>query len=333
VIGLFSAVVLVIVFLVLCTFVRRPYERILLDRFGHIIDQDQQVRIMYNWYFKLPTDKIIPIDTRLHMYTTPLQEVVTAGSEPIAVSTYAAWRITDPVKFYRTTSGNDTRAMAIMSQKLSGLVQSKLANHKIDEIFNTDETKLHTNEIEHEVAVEASIGSPDPTSPGGRTAGIEDQGLEIVQIGFSRIAFPPSNANAIYNRMASERYKQASVYRSQGESDAQRIRDEGQSDATKIRAGAQQQAGEIRGAGDRQALEILAGVQQSPAARDFYEYWKSMEFVKSSLAKNTYLVLPTDADWLKSLFSAPTSAPQTPATQPSVGQASSPAGVLGSVAK
>ena len=328
VISLFTAVVLVIVFLVLCTFVRRPYERILLDRFGHIIDQDQQARIMYNWYFKLPTDNVIRIDTRLHMYTTPLQEVVTAGSEPIAVSTYAAWRITDPFKFYKTTSGNDTRATAIMSQKLSGLVQSKLANHKIDEIFNTDESKLHTAEIERQVAEEATKGVA-----GGASAGIQDQGLEIVQIGFSRIAFPPNNANAIYNRMASERMKQASLYKSQGESDAARTRAEGEAEASNLRSQAQVQAGQTRGDGDRKALEILAGVQQSPAARDFYEYWKSMEFVKSSLAKNTYLVLPTDADWLKSLFSAPTSAPQGPATQPTVGQASPGPGQWNAVAK
>src|SRR5271170_3624243 len=302
VIGTFTVVVLTIVFLVLCTFVRRPYERVLLDRFGHIVDQDQQARIMYNWYFKLPTDSVIRIDTRLHMYTSPLWEVVTAGSESISVRTYAAWRIVDPVKFYQTTTGSDTRARQIMEQKISGLVQSKLAQHKLDEIFNTDESKLHTAEIEHEVAEEASIGSPDPTSPTGRTAGIRDQGLEIVQIGFSRLAFPPSNANAVYARMSAERYQQAAAYRSQGDSEAQAIRAQGDTDATKIRSEAQKKAGETRGDGDRKALEILAGVQQSPAARDFYEYWKSMEFVKSSLAKNTYLVLPTHADWLKSLF-------------------------------
>ncbi|MGN6370198.1 MAG: SPFH domain-containing protein [Phycisphaerae bacterium] len=310
VIGVFTAIVVVILFLVLCTFVRKPYEYVLLDRFGHIIDQPQQMHIAYNWYLKLPTDNVIRIDTRLHMDTTPLQEVVTAGSDAISVQTYSAWRIKDPIKFYRTTGGSDTRAKQIMEQKMTGLVQAKLASHTLEEIFNNDDAKIHTDEIEREVADEATHGSPD--GAGGRTAGVEDQGLEIVQIGFSRMAFPPANADAVYARMAAERYKQAAAYKSQGDSDANRIVKKGEADAAGIRAEAQKQAGEIRGDGDRKALEILAGVQQSPSARDFYEYWKSMEFVKSSLAKNTYLVLPTDADWLKALFTAPTAVnPQT----------------------
>ncbi|HUO07095.1 MAG TPA: protease modulator HflC [Phycisphaerae bacterium] len=306
VIGLFTAIVLVIVFLVLCTFVRKPYEYVLLDRFGHIIEQDQQTRIMYNWYFKLPTDSVIRVDTRLHMDTTPLQEVVTSGGDSISVRAYSAWRIVDPVKFYRTTTGSDTRAKQIMEQKIGGLIQAKLASHKLEEIFNVDDSKIHTDEIEKEVADEASNGSPDASAPGRRTPGVKDQGLEIVQIGFSRMAFPPANANAVYARMSAERYKQAAAYKSQGDSDAKAIVAAGENDAIKIRSEAQKKAGEIRGEGDRKALEILAGVQESPAARDFYEYWKSMEFVKTSLAKNTYLVLPTDADWLKSLFTAPT---------------------------
>ncbi len=328
VIGVFTAIVLVILFLVLCTFVRKPYEYVLLDRFGHIVEQDQQTRIMYNWYLKLPTDTVIPIDTRIHMDTTPLQEVVTGGGDSISVQAYAAWRITDPVKFYKTTAGSDTRAKQIMEQKLTGLMKAKIAAHTLDELFNPDDSKIHTDEIEHEVAQEATRGSPDPSAPGGLTAGIEDQGLAIVQIGFSRLAFPPANADAVYARMSAERFKQASKYRSEGDSDATRIVADGRSQAAIIRSSAQEQAGQIRGDGDRQALEILAGVQGSPAARDFYEYWKSMEFVKSSLAKNTYLVLPTDADWLKALFNAPTAAP---GTQPNA--AAAPAGAQTSIAK
>ena len=92
---------------------------------------------------------------------------------------------------------------------------------------------------------------------------------------------------------------------------------QGDTEATKIRSEAVKQAERlIRGQGDRQALEILAAVQQSPSARDFYQYWKSMEFVKTSLAKNTVFVLPTDTDWLKSLFVAPLNVGNAAATQP-----------------
>ena len=103
---------------------------------------------------------------------------------------------------------------------------------------------------------------------------------------------------------------------------------DGEAQALKIRSAALEQAGKTRGEGDRAALEILAGVQKSPAAREFYEYWKSMEFVKSSLAKNTYLVLPTDADWLRALFNAPAA---TTATKPGAAATPAPAGAQPSI--
>src|SRR5579862_2331637 len=98
IIGIFSAIVLAILFVVLCTFVRRPYEQVLLDRFGNLIGENQQVRLMYHWYFKMPTDSVVRIDNRLHLYTGPLQQVATKKHEPISVRTFAAWHIVDPVK-------------------------------------------------------------------------------------------------------------------------------------------------------------------------------------------------------------------------------------------
>src|SRR4051794_39573060 len=118
VIGIFTAIVVVILFMVLCTFVKRPYETVLLLRFGRLIDEQQQSRIAYNWFFKMPTDSIVRIDKRLHLYTGPLQQVATSNREPISVRTFAAWRIVDPIKFYQTTGGSDQKAKDIIDQKM-----------------------------------------------------------------------------------------------------------------------------------------------------------------------------------------------------------------------
>ena len=120
VIGIFSAVVLFILFVVLCTFVQRPYEEVLLDRFGTLIPQSQQARIMYNWYFKLPFDSVIRVDKRLHLKTLPLKEFVTAKSDPLNVRTFAVWRIVNPVAFRQKASGSDERTEQIMEQRDPG---------------------------------------------------------------------------------------------------------------------------------------------------------------------------------------------------------------------
>jgi len=311
IIAIFSVVVLAILFVVLCTFVRRPYEIVLINRFGELIEcsdatVQQHPPMMYNWYFKFPTDSIVRIDTRLHLEQTPLQQVVTKGSEPISIRTFVAWRIVDPMKFYKTTSGSDEKARGIIGRKISGLVQAKVATHNLDELFNTDPEKVHMADMENAIATEATKGSQDPNVPAtDRMTGVDEQGLQIVQVGFSRMAFPPSNAEAVYNRMSAERNKQATAFRTQGQAIAEQLRSEGDAEAAKIKGTAVKEAERIRGEGDQQANQILASVQESKAARDFYQYWKKLDFAKGSLTKNTYIVLDTDTDWLSVLFTDP----------------------------
>jgi modulator of FtsH protease HflC len=321
VIGIFCLIVLAILFVVLCTFVRKPYETIILVRFGRILvynDQTMQSHppMMYHWYLKYPTDRVVPIDNRIHLYTSPLQQALTKGSEPISVRTFAAWRITDPEKFYSTT-GSDERARTIIGLKISGLVQARVAEHKLDEIFNTDPSKVHTQEMEKQIAQDVTNGTEDPGIPEGKMSGVADQGLEIVQVGFSRMAFPPDNAAKVYERMAAERNKQAQDFFSQGQALQQQLSGQGEAEAKKIRGEAVEEAQKIMGQGDKEANAILLSVQESKERRDFYQYWKSLEFVTGSFTKNTYIVITTDTPWLESLFRAPLNGPMGAAmTQP-----------------
>src|SRR5437868_852912 len=107
VLGLFTAVVLLILFLVLFTYVRRPYERVLLERFGALIPEEQQTRIWHNMYLCYPTDKLVRVDTRLHLKTLPLVQISFSGKEPVAVKAFVVWRIVDPVAFRKSAGGND----------------------------------------------------------------------------------------------------------------------------------------------------------------------------------------------------------------------------------
>ncbi len=310
ILGTFSVIVLLVLFIVLCTFVKRPYEKILLSRFGTLIPESQQVRIASNWYFKLPTDTVIPIDTRLHLYSSPLKETSTSTKDAITIRTFAAWRIVDPEKFYRTTNGgSDEQATRTMDLVIQGLVPGKIVNHQLDELFNADEAKIHTSQIEAEIAKEATDGY-------GTTTGLREMGIEIVEIGFSRMAFPPNNAIAVYTRMVAELNKQAVEHQSQGIATASKIQSKGIQDAAAIKNQAIQDAGKIRGEGDAEALRILAQVQETPAAREFYQYWKRLDFLKTSLSKNTILVLSSSSDLLSTLFHSPQAVgpiPQPPA--------------------
>ncbi|MCL2639358.1 MAG: SPFH domain-containing protein [Phycisphaerales bacterium] len=297
----FTAIVLAILFVVLCTFVRRPYEKVLLYRFGKLVTEDNQARILsnYNWYLKYPTDSVVRVDTRLHLFYTPLQQITTSGSQSISVRTYAVWRIVDPVLFY-TTTGTDERLNNFLGNALSSAVGQTISRHHMDDMFNTDPTKLKTHEMEQKIQLEATEGNK-----ARNLKGMRELGVEIVQVGFSRMAFAPNNADAIYRRMAEEQSAKATAFLAEGRAEHDKLVSDGKRQASEITAEANREAEKIRGEADAQATAALAVVQQSQAARDFYQFWKSLDFIKASFTKNTYLVLPTDSDILRALFTAP----------------------------
>ena len=311
VIGIFAAIVVIVLFIVLCTFVRRPYEVVLLDRWGRLIPEESQSRIAYNWYLKMPWDGVVRIDSRLHLKTLPLQEFVTAKKEPVSVRPFAVWRIVDAVKFRQKAGGSDQVAEGIMEERIRALVGQTFGKHQLEEFFNTDpNTEAHLREVETKIATDATKGSDD-----GKIPGINDLGIEIADIGFSRVAFPPGNTDAVYTRMVAALNEQARSYEAEGVKVASITRSDGALQAAKIRSEAISAAEQIRGEGDREANEIITSVATTDATREFYQYWKSLEFLKASLVKNNILVLSTDNPIVKALFVAPTKNSPPPGQQ------------------
>jgi membrane protease subunit HflC len=307
VISIFTVVVVAILFVVLCTFVRRPYEKVLLIRFGSIKEEKDQARLAYNWYFKLPFDSVVRIDTRLHLYTSPLQEVPTKEKQTISVRAFAAWRIVDPVKFYNTTTGSDQEAQSRIAQRMSGLVRN-VSLYTMDELFNTDEKLVKTASLERAIAIGATNGVQSQDLREAQK-GLLEEGIEIVEVGFSRMAYPPSNAEAVYNAMVAKLTNQARVWDAEGQGRRIELEAEGNKKAEEIRAEGRRKAEEIRGEAEAEARRLLADAQQTPGAREFYQYWKSLDFGRNMLSKNTVLVLSSDNPWLAWMFQRQTPPP------------------------
>ncbi len=274
-----SMCALAVLFLVMCTFVAKPYQTVLLNRFGRIITKP--TNICYNWYLRWPTDKVIRMDNRLHLYQSNNREVSTASGngEPITIRTWAAWRITNPEQFYVRFPGGPLVMKAFLDSKIEGVVQSVMGQYHLHQLFNTDASKIRTPQIEAQMRTEVN------STISGRW------GIKLIAIGISRMTFPPQVAQSVYSRMAAERNKIASKYRNEGLSQATAIIAQGQEQATEIRSEAEKTAEELRGNGDAKAYAILNEAQQTPAARRFYRFWKSLQLFKNSMGASTYWVL------------------------------------------
>ena len=114
---------------------------------------------------------------------------------------------------------------------------------------------------------------------------------------------PPENSAAIFNRMQTERKREALGYRAQGEEESQRITAKADRDRTVILAEAQKKSEILRGEGDAQASKIFAeAFGKDP---EFFEFYRSMQAYSKALdQKDTTIVLSPDSPFLKE-FSQP----------------------------
>ncbi len=286
-IGTIVAVVLVVLFCELCTVVAKPYQKILLDRFGEIVSKP--TRICYNWFLCYPTDRVIRLDMRLHLYQSDNREVSTSAGEPISIRTFALWKIVDPVLYFERLPGGTPEVQRYLDNKIQSAVLKQIGHYTLDEMFNVDVKKLKMEQAEQSIRGKVNLG-------------MQSLGIDVVKVGFARMTFPPDVAARVYQRMTAERNKIASEYINQGEKEAQITIAQGRETATEIRSAASKQAAIIRGQADASAYSILNSVQETPQARQFYRFWKSLQLFQNSMGNTTYWVLTPNNPVTEPLF-------------------------------
>src|SRR6202049_2021296 len=93
-------------------------------------------------------------------------------------------------------------------------------------------------------------------------------GISIVDVRIRRADLPEQNSQAVYQRMQTERQREAAEFRAQGSQKSQEIRAKADRDVTVLLADATSQGEQIRGQGDSERNRIFAdGYTRDP---DFF---------------------------------------------------------------
>jgi membrane protease subunit HflC len=239
-------------------------------------------------YLKLPgfLQKVDRFDLRTVSYETQPIQLLLGDKNPIIVSCYIAWAIKEPLLFFQSV-GYSQNAV----QKLSDMVTSQLGivlgDYYLGNIINIDPEQVKLIEIETRLRDNSNSSAQDK------------YGIHIAKIGIKRIAYPAIVIEAVYNRMKSERNKEAAKLRAEGKEEGMNIRTEADKRAKEIEAEAYKQSQILRGEGDRTAMNIYAeAYSQDP---EFFDFLKSLETYTNILSKNTTLILSTDSELLKYL--------------------------------
>ena len=207
------------------------------------------------------------------------EEVILADQKRILVDAFARFRIANPLLFYQTVR-NEFGARARLESIIDSSVRRVLGSETLASILTGKRNEINNN-IRDEV--EQSVTS---------------LGIEIIDVRLRRADYPESTSQNIFNRMKSEREREAKEFRATGEEEAQKIRADAEKTRTVIVAEAAREAQENRGRGDSEAIDIYA--ESFGQDSEFFSFYRSMEAYQKSIGESqTSMVLAPDSEFFK----------------------------------
>ena len=243
-------------------------------------------------------DSVFVYDTRLLLLEPPTEQMILGDQKRLEVQSYTRYRIVDPLRFYQALRTVD-QARAQLAQLVSSSVRRELGQVPLLALLTSQRTQI-IDTIKNEVEAKA-----------------RPLGVEIDEVRFHRTDLPFETSQAIYDRMKSERQREAKELRAQGFEWAQQVQAKADRDRTVLLSEAQRAAAISRGEGEAEANRLLAeAFDKDPK---FYAFYRALQTYRAALADSgPTLVLSPDADFLRTLVSGPqpaTSAPAAPAPE------------------
>jgi membrane protease subunit HflC len=274
-IGLIVLVVLAWVGFSLFSFTVDETQKAVVLQFGEI----KRIVTDPGLYFKTPfVQNVVYVEDRLLSMDIKPAEIITVDKQRLTIDSYTLWRIADLKKFVQTVPGGRTQAETNLDNIVYGLLRDVLGKKNFTDVLQRD----FLTEVKQSAQTQ-----------------VADFGIQIVDVRIKRADLPDANAQAVYQRMISERQQIAQRFRAEGEQESQRIRSDADRQVTIIKADANKTSEEMKGDGDAQALEIYANAYNQD--EKFFLFWRTLESYKKTLETNTTLVLSSQADYLRLL--------------------------------
>lgn len=260
-------------------FVVSPTNQALVLQFGQV----RRAVVEPGLYFKVPfVQNVEYLDKRILDIDLDPQELIASDKKRLVVDAFARYRIVDPVQFYqsvRSVMGGNQR----LNTFVSSAVRAVLADATFSEVVRDDRAGL-MEKIRKQVDEEAK--------------GI---GVAIVDVKLRRADLPQKNSEAVFQRMQTERQREATELRAKGSEESQRIRAKADAEKEILLAEAGRDAERARGEGDAERIKIFAEAFGKDA--DFFAFWRSMQAYETAMKGGDTRVLmsPNSSDFFRFL--------------------------------
>jgi len=251
-------------------------EQTLVLQFGDPVAQYTEPGLKFKTPF---VQDVVTFDKRVLNIETPPVEVILADQKRLMVETFARYKISDMLQFYKSLE-TEEQANARLDNIINSTLRGVLGDVQLVDVLSDKRTAIMAK-------VNAQVD-----------AEVNSFGIKIVDIQIVSAELPKQTISAIYDRMRTERQREAAQFRAQGKEQAQEIRSKADKERTVLLAEAGSQAQMNRGEGDAEASKIYAAAYKRDP--EFYAFYRTMQAYRDSLpGDNTTFVLSPDSEFLQ----------------------------------
>ncbi|NQZ59939.1 MAG: hypothetical protein HRT88_21005, partial [Lentisphaeraceae bacterium] len=252
------------------TFTAPDSEFVIVTRFG-AYKKTADEGLNFKWPY--PIEDTVRFDKRIQHLERPLTQTALADVRNLLVSVTAEWKIVDPEVFQKTLVGVKS-ANSRLKTIIGTATGTVFGRYSLGQIYTVDKKKHKLEEIRSKILLTSQKEA-------------KQNGIEVVNIGFTQSAFAPSATASVFKMMISERKRKSEELRNKGKEDAEAIIRTAKAEAEQRIATANIEAEAIRRKADIDVTKIYTKLENP----ELVAFLRQLDSLKVILKKKTQMVI------------------------------------------
>lgn len=255
-----------------------PTKQVLVRQFGAIVGNPKTEPGLYA---KVPLIQDIQrIDRRLLDYEAEEFEIIAGDQKRLVVDAYARYKIVNAKTYAQTVPGGEPALRGLLDSLINSEIRGVLSSVPLHAVL-TDQRANLMEEITRRV-----------------NAKTKELGVQTVDVRIKRADLPQANSQSVYNRMKTDREREAGQLRAEGDEEKARITATADREVAVIKADAGLKAQVLMGEADAEATRIYARAFDKD--KDFYAFYRRMEAYKQAFSGGgSTMILNPDTDFFR----------------------------------
>jgi len=258
-----NIIILLVLFIVFLTFtgaffVVNETKQAIVLQFG----EPRQVITKPGLQFKIPfIQDAVFLDSRMLNLDPQPEEMILSDQKRIIVDSFARYKIINPLKFFQTVR-NEATFSDRFGRIINASVRGVIAQYPLSTLLSEDRLKIMA-------AIQMQVRNEESSF-----------GVEIIDIRIGRTDLTEQVSNNVYQRMISERDREANLLRAEGQELSKEIVASADRQQTVIVAEAERTSSILRGEGDALKNKILGDAYSLD--EDFFDFLRTMQACKET---------------------------------------------------